>query len=880
MFKRDLNDLGGGPLKYSYRINGFEIWPTRRVVLCAGQPVAIGARAFDVLLTLVQNRPRLVTKRELLDAVWPGLVVEEANVQVQVSMLRKVLGPNSITTVPGLGYRFVATVDSDADEPPQEVLSHAAQRQSGDNVVAVQPRRLSNIPEVADSLVGREADLAAVSSLVACERLVEILGPGGVGKTRLAQDVARSKCGDFLDGVWWVDLAAIANPGHIVIAIANAANVDVSGGKNDEIDRLVNRLEARHMLLVLDNCEHLIANIRVLVQEFLARAGRLFILVTSQEALGIGSGIAYRLAPLACPQDGSDFEQARSSSALEFLERRAKAVDRRFALTSENIEAATKLVRRLDGNPLAIGMAAARAPSLGLGLLNHRLNERFELLRSVGHVAHARHQTLLATLEWSDSLLANIERTVLRCLSTFVGSFRVESALAATMKMREDEWSVLEAISALVDKSLMQVESLEPPRYRLLETVRTFCTGQLEQYGEAAEAALHHGHAMRTVATEIEERYWEMSDSTFLAQYAQDYDDLQAAFDRARVRGDVECAAITGCALMRLDHLRGFNAPHRARAEALYGLLPKADAMSAAWIWTSIAAHGLIELEFVTRLEAAASAVLAWRGQGNAMRLHYALGFHASASARARDFETADHLVQEASMLERPDWPLRRLMWSASARSGVCIHKGDALGYRQASRQELQLAERAGADRVAAWARLKLADAALMANDFPEAIELGQSAVATLRTLDQPSNLGLAMSNLCAAYLLSNNCDSAVSMAIEAMPLMLRNGWGYLLLDSVALIAATDQDFTAAIEILGFVDAWYARHGSSRQSNEASLRKRTSELMGLAPPDVLIPSGLMNTLLTEGQVEATAYSTLERSASIRRAQPDASTNPY
>ena len=352
-----------------------------------------------------------------------------------------------------------------------------------------------------------------------------------------------------------------------------------------------------------------------------------------------------------------------------------------------------------------------------------------------------------------------------------------------------------------------------------------FCAEQLMRCGDAGLAEQRHGAAMAELAETIERHFWELSDATWLARYAADYDDLQIAFDRACARHDADVAAATGIALTRLDHLRSVNAPRLARAAALHALLPSASAQASAWIWSCLASHGLLALEVVSRLEAATAAVKAWRRQGDAMRLHFALGFHASESARVRDFETAQRLLDEAHALEQPAWPLKRLMWGASVVAGVCIHQGDARGYRDASRLELAYAERAGAERAAAWARLKLADAALMAGDRDEAIALGEAAVRELRALDQPSNMGLALSNLCAALLLEGELARAREAAAEALPLLWRNGWAYLLLDSLAYLSARDGQALFGARLLGVADAWYANHGDERQPNEASLER-------------------------------------------------------
>jgi len=815
----------------TYRFGAFEVRPAQRLVRKARQTLAVGARGFDVLVALIERRDRLVTKDELLDIVWPGLVVEEANVQVQVSGLRKLLGPDAISTVPGRGYRFTLPLDSDLAATPGPTPFTGDASPAAAEIAAA---RRTNVPAAVEDLIGREADISALSDALAHSRLVTLHGPGGIGKTRVAQEVARRYAGAQAGGVWFVDLSALSEAPQLATAIANAANLQLGVTEKDASVELLRALAPRDMLLVLDNCEHLTLAVGRLVQAMQGAAPGLRVLVTSQELLRIPGELAFGLEPLAIPPPGLAFNVAQGYSALRLLEYRARSVDRRFTLSASNLPVATDLVRRLDGNPLAIEMAAARIPLLGLETLASRLEERLLLLRNAARSALSRHQTLRATLEWSHALLDSREQTVLRRLSVFAGSFRVDTAQHAIADADMDEWAVLDALSALVDKSLVQTERLEPPRYRLLETMRLFCAEQLARCGDGELAEQRHGVAMAELAEAVERDFWEMSDAAWLARYAAEYDDLQIAFDRALARPDVDVAAATGIALVRLDHLRSVNAPRLARAAALHGLLPNATPRARAWIWSCIASHGLIALDVVSRLEAANRAVNAWREQGDAMRLHFALGFLASESARARDFETAARMLDEARALEEPTWPFKRLMWGASVVAGVCIHLGDAQGYRDASRRELVFAERAGADRAAAWARLKLADAALMAGDIAEAIELGRAAVDELRALDQPSNMGLALSNLCAALLLAGDRTGARDAAAEALPLLWRNGWHYLLLDSLGYLAALDGHPEQGARLLGFADAWYTAHGDERQPNEATLERRAADAFAAA----------------------------------------------
>ncbi|MEP7057536.1 MAG: winged helix-turn-helix domain-containing protein [Caldimonas sp.] len=831
----------------SYRFGDFEVRPAERLLLHQQQPLPLGARAFDLLLALIGRRGELITKSDLLDRVWPGLVVEEANVQVQVSGLRKVLGPRAIATIPGLGYRFALPLETSpgATEPASRVSGGARSEPFAASAATLassvtadfaasapvasaspataQAARAARLPTHTDALIGREDAVRTLHLWIAENRLVTVLGPGGIGKTRVAQEVARREAGAEASDVAWVDLSPVAVGEHLPAAIATGANLQLGDGRGSATELLAAALAQRRILLVLDNCEHLVADVGRLVHALLSAAPGVCVLVTSQELLRVPGERVYRLDPLTVPPPNTPAEHLHDYTAAQLLEQRARLADRRFALTPANARAAIDLLHHLDGIPLAIEMAAARLPMLGPEALDARLSEWLRLLRGASHGVPARQHTLRATLDWSHSLLAPPEQAVLRRLSAFAGSFRIDTAQRVAEATGLDEYGVLDALAALVDKSLVQLERLEPPRYRLLETMRIYAAEKLDDHAEREATQVRHGQALAALALEIDARFWELGDRPWLDAYAPEYDDLQAAFDRACARGDADVAALTGNALQRLDNMRNINAPRRRRAEALFAMLPGAGPRARAWIWSCIASHGLFALEVVSRRDAARQAVAAWRELQDLARLHFALGFYAAECSRAHEFDAADAAIAEVRALEQPDWSLRRRMWGASALAGVCIHRDDAAGYRAASRRELELADRAGADRAAAWARLKLADAALMADDLPEAIELGHRAVRQLRELDQPSNLGLALSNLCAALLLDGQRVEAQAAAAEALPLMWRNDWGYLLLDSVALLAAQDGRCIDAALLLGFVDAWYVAHDDARQPNEARL---------------------------------------------------------
>ena len=436
--------------------------------------MGLGQRAFDVLHALIERRERLVTKNELLDIVWRGVVVEENNLQVQISALRKLLGPQVIATIPGRGYRFTAALDGAADvgQTPAMAIPVPAAMPSSPPVA---PQ--TNLPTELPVLYGRDSDLAALCTLIDAHGLVTVVGAGGIGKSRLAQAVAHAQVGRWPDGAWMVELAGLSDPALLPNAVAQVLHITLTG-QGDALEALVVGMARRTALLVLDNCEHMLDAVAALVQAVQKNAPSVRLLATSQEPLHLPAEQQFRVLPLAVPT-ATTADHWREFGAVALFEARVRAVDPRFALTDESLPLAVDICRRLDGLPLAIEMAAARVATLGLRPVRDKLDARFKLLTGGSRATLRRHQTLRAALEWSHQLLNDAEQAVFRRLGVFAGGFTMGMAQALASDAQLDEWAVLDHLSALVDKSLVVADAGEAPRYRLLESARAFALEQL-----------------------------------------------------------------------------------------------------------------------------------------------------------------------------------------------------------------------------------------------------------------------------------------------------------------------------------------------------------------------------------------------------------------
>jgi non-specific serine/threonine protein kinase len=514
----------------SHRFGRFEVRPAQRSLLVDGRPAPLGARAFDMLVALIERRDRVVSGDELFELVWPGLVVEENNLRQQVAALRKLLGPEAIVTVPGRGYRFALPLDPDDVKPPAPAAAPSAA--GGPN----------NLPLNLPALIGREAELATVIELLAGTHLLTLVGAGGVGKTRFALEVAGTVRGACKDGVWFVELAPVADPALVAPTVASALDVHEEPDR-PLLDTLLDFLRHRELLILLDNCEHLVEACAALAEKVLRTSAATRSLATSREALGIDGETAWRVPSLrtAEPTAGASTEQLMRYAATRLFVQRAVAASPTFRLTPENAGAVARICHQLDGIPLALELAAARVKSMRVEQVADRLGDRFALLTRGSRTALQRHQTLRSLIDWSHELLSEPERVLLRRLSVFAGGWTLDAAEAVCSGDDLAPADVLDLLTHLVEKSLVVLndESAEA-RYRMLETIRQYGFDKLLASGEAdAVRSRHLAHfvdfaeAMRTRLVGQEERRW-------IGVADAELDNYRAALDWSLKPGNAE----------------------------------------------------------------------------------------------------------------------------------------------------------------------------------------------------------------------------------------------------------------------------------------------------------------------------------------------------
>jgi len=463
----------------------FRLHAAQRLIERKGAPLHLSGRALDILIALVEQASRVVSKNELMARVWPDATVDESSLRVHVAALRKALGDGEagaryVTTLTGQGYCFVAPV-SRSSEP---ALPMTANSKSG---------QTHNLPTRPTRMVGRDQTVQEISEQLKTERFVTIAGPGGIGKTTVAVSVGHELLAEFAGAAHFFDLGPLNDPVLVPGAVASTLGLLVQSA--DPIPGLIAFLRDKRMLLILDSCEHVIETAAALAERIFEGAPQAHILATSRESLRVEGEHVYRLSPLASPPDDASLTAARALDfpAVQLFVERAIAKGRRFVLNDADAPVVGEICRRLDGMALAIELAAGRIDVYGVQETMALLNDRFKLLWDGRRTALPRHQTLSATLDWSYDLLSTLERSILCRLSVFVGVVTLEGARAVATGDDIDETQVVTVLVGLVAKSLISADTSVPAtRYRLLDTTRAYASAKLSESGEAGDVKRRH----------------------------------------------------------------------------------------------------------------------------------------------------------------------------------------------------------------------------------------------------------------------------------------------------------------------------------------------------------------------------------------------------
>ncbi|MDB5470225.1 MAG: hypothetical protein JWR84_1785 [Caulobacter sp.] len=535
----------------------FALYPLQKLLLENGTPVDLGSRALDILVLLARRRGEVLSKEALIAAAWPGVFVDDVSLRVQVSALRRSLGDGLgdrrfIKTVPGRGYSFVAPVAALGEALPD----------------APRPASAWLAPE--RRIVGRDGLMTALETDLQSERLVTLTGPAGIGKTTVAVEVARRLAGSYGDGSALVDLAPLTDPRALPMTLEIAAGLSTHA--TPTLETIAPALSDRRMLLIFDNCEHMVESVARAVEILLAGTTGIQIISTSREPLGVRGEKLRRVEPLGLPDGGAglDVAQIRASPAVELFEQRARAVLDRFVVDEANAGLVADICRRLDGVPFAIELAASRVDAFGLSDIAAQLHARLGLLDASAPRTAPRHQrSLRDAIAWSYDLLTDDERALLRRLSVFAGAFSLADATGLVGADRRPA----QGIGGLAAKSLLaaDVRGLEA-RYRLLEMTRLFAAERLAEEDDDDLWRRRHADLVKTrletLAAEV--RPAGAPGPPAAARYI---DDLHLALDWAfAAPGEAERAAALTLAAVPLWTQLSLHHESRRRTELALGL--------------------------------------------------------------------------------------------------------------------------------------------------------------------------------------------------------------------------------------------------------------------------------------------------------------------
>jgi predicted ATPase/DNA-binding winged helix-turn-helix (wHTH) protein len=794
----------------------------RRVLLRDGSRVPLGGRALDLLCVLAAARGGLVTKDSLMDQVWPGLAVEENNIQVQVSSLRRALReagwtPDLISTVPGRGYRFVAPATDEERERSWR----------------------GNLPAPSELLIGRKSELADLARLVSDHRLVTLVGAGGSGKTRLALQLGIDLRNGFADGVWLAELAPLAKPELLGETVAALFNVSLQGDQ-PATKVIGDFLADRQLLLILDNCEHMIMSAAQFAVAVLAACPEVKVIATSREALAIPSEYVYETPLLSTPQAGEvTAEQALEHSAVQLLVARASSTSRRLALTDAIAPTIAAICRKLDGLPLAIELAAARLKLLSPAEVLAHLDDCLNLLTAGSRTALPRHQTLRAVIAWSHALLSESEQALLRRLGVFAGSFSLRAAAAVTAGPPIAPGDALGLLGLLVDKSLViPIPDTAPTRYRLLETTRAYA---LERLTESGETGYWHRLCayMADRFLEAEQAWPTSATSEWLGTLEPELDNLRTALTWAfEQEGDAEF----GLQLVSRTHWFWCELPLLREQRRWFELAAGFIADT-----TPPGIEGRIHLVLGwdpyfgdhSRLPRARQAELLFRLSGEPLMLAQALGHAGRAASRYRDAGEAIACFDEALALLRPFGPTKLLALLLLSQATAYKHAGNVTAARVHALQGQELAAKVGDIQTRDMCGVQLASIAFEAGDLAGAIAIARASVEKCRRSPFMRNHFVAVQWLAGFLLLSGDMEAAREAALEAFTLSRALGNVNLMdsIDQLALLAAVQGNASVAAQLCGFASAYGCRHEINRYRISLAVRERLMRYLEELPPD-------------------------------------------
>jgi non-specific serine/threonine protein kinase len=750
-----------------------------QVLIHDGAAVALGRRAVAVLTVLVSRANEFVEKSAILDAAWPGVVVEESNLAVQISAIRRALarvgGGGWIETLARRGYRFVGPVAEIAIRPPAS---------------APAARQRTNLPELPTSFVGRERELAEIREHLPKLRLLTLTGTGGIGKTRLAHQAGVEMLDRYRDGVWFIDLAPLADPALVPSALAQVLQLKELSDQS-LLDSLCSSLRTCDTLLILDNCEHVLDGCARLVAALLRATTQVTVIATSREPLHLSGESVHPLGPLPLPDPKADARTIASADAVRLFVERARQRRPGFELLVKQARAVAEICVRLDGIPLAVELAAARVAVLPVEEILRLLGQRFRLLTN-GSRGLPRHQTLRALIDWSFELLDNAEKSLFARLAVFAGGWTLDAASEVCSGEPIAKEDVVYVLIGLVEQSLVVADD-HGDRYRMLETVREYAHEKLVIGGDADAVRIRHRDFFLAFAANAEDHLAGPEQAAWLQRLENEHDNLRSALEH--------CLASASDAGRRL-----------------------CGALHWFWIMRGYRAEGL---DWCVR------ALGSGGGDGHtserAMALHaagilaYHLGDFPAARAYHEDSLSSARTLDDRTGIARATISLGNLR----------LRQGDVAAAKVLCEEGLAISRTLNDPRLTLQSLNGLGNVAAAMSELPKARSLYEESLAIARQRDDRVRIAILLNNL--GYMAFQQGQYSTSRARHEESLAIRRelkdpGGIAFSLSGLADVALEQGDYSSAGEFLR--DAFSIRRELGDKMGIAELLEKQAALIG------------------------------------------------
>jgi predicted ATPase/class 3 adenylate cyclase len=693
----------------------------------------------------------------------------------------------------------------------------------------------NNLPAQLTSFIGREDDVQRLRSQLETTRLLSLVGTGGVGKTRLALQVAAESLNRFPEGVRLVDLSLVASTDAVASEVASVLSVR-AGAAQSITDSIGAAIGDKRVLLLLDGCEHVVAATAALVDAILRSCPRTSIIVTSRQALGVVGESVHNIGTLTVPpEDTTRAMPALEFSAVKLFVDRSIAASSRFALTDANAAIVVHICRRLDGIPLALELAAVKIAVLSPKQLSEKLDERFRLLTQTGSSRLPRQQTLRALIDWSFDLLDEPERAVFRRLSVFAGGWTLQAAAAVCADEGTDEWQVLELLSALVSKSLVAVEPHDDDqRYSMLNSIREYSRERLAAANEAGNTAARHARYYAGLLGDLAPLIDALEDEQWQHALAPEIDNIRATLDWTIVQGKDSATGLRLLAQLEWPEL--LTTPQEAIRwfDGAVKLVDATDALTKSRV-----------LRHYSRLEWLAGRPIAQR-EATAINALAAARATSDVDEIARAHSSLGSIYRDAGRFDEAEAQFVSAYQAPAALSAIALNhvlrnwavtdlqRGDD---EMARRRFTEVAsrERPGSEAHAS-ALLNLGELEFAVGNVEAARMAARKARETFERL-AAAPLGLVLCNLAAYAMAADDFDEARELLREALVLLQRSGarWMIIALEHHAVLAGHVGDHERAAVLIGFADAHYAK-GDTRQRTELHGYERLMRLLAQAYP--------------------------------------------